>query len=116
MTQTVYVEVGASAINTFNIDVPSGADTTSGYYITYQMAPEENGGGFTGQSWFLDQVGNPLTAYGLNNYDEILNEYNKNLGNLNTVFSSWISIAGADAVHDFCNFLWDEARECITMR
>ncbi len=114
--QTEYVAVGASSVRTFNNDVPSGADTTSGYYITYIMAPEAQGGGFTGSGWFFSQKGNPLDASGLHDYEAVLAEYEKdNRNNLNTVFSSWLAIAGEDNVHDFCNYLWDNARSCISM-
>ena len=39
MTQTVYVPVEASGVNTYAVNIPSGADTTSGYYLSYNAAP-----------------------------------------------------------------------------
>lgn len=37
MTQTVYVPVEASGVNTYAVNIPSGADTTSGYYLSYNV-------------------------------------------------------------------------------
>ncbi len=114
MAQTVYVEVQASSVATFSVDVPSGADTTSGYYITYEMS--ENGG-FSGQDWYFGYNGNPLNAAGLNNFEAVLEKYNSNGGHLNDVFASWLTNSGAEAVHSFCNTLWNYTYSfgCITM-
>ena len=111
MGQTVYVDVSGSAVSTFAA-VPSGSDTTSGYYITYVVAED---GGFSGMNWYWDIPGNPLKTAGLNDYTSVLNRYNANGGNLNDVFGSWLSNAGADLVHSFCNHLWNNARGCIDM-
>ena len=110
--QQVYVELQASQVSTFSVDVPSGADTTSGYYITYQVTPE---GGFTGISWYFGVYGNPLEAAGLDTYEKIEERYKSNENNLNDVFDQWLSSVGAEGVHSFCNYLWDNARNCITM-
>ena len=113
--QTEYVAVGASSVRTFNNDVPSGADTTSGYYITYIMAPEDEGGGFTGVSWYFGELGNPLNAAGLSSYEEVRRRYDENRGNLNDVFSSWTTNSSDDAIHYFASdLLWNKARQCIS--
>lgn len=110
----VYLPVQAS-IAPMSLDVPSGADTTSGYYISYEMAPEEEGGGFSGSGWFFGVTGNPLDTAGLKDYASVETKFNSNGGNLNDVFSSWLGSAGPDAVHSFCNYLWENVRNCITM-
>ena len=43
MTQTVYVPVEASGVNTYAVNIPSGADTTSGYYLSYNVGGENSG-------------------------------------------------------------------------
>lgn len=116
MAQTAYVEVQANSVSTFSVDIPSGTDTTSGYYITYEIAETaEAGGGFTGHGWFWDIQGNPLQAAGLNSFSMVEDRYNSNGGNLNDVFGSWITNIGEDNVHSFCVYLWSNARNCISM-
>ena len=57
--ETQYVTVEAN-VTLARVAIPSDADTTSGYYITYLVATEANGGGFSGQSWLLEDPGNPF--------------------------------------------------------
>lgn len=116
MAQTAYVEVQANSVSTFSVDIPSGTDTTSGYYITYEIAATaEEGGGFTGNGWFWQTTGNPLEAAGLYDFTAVEDRYSSNGGNLNDVFSNWITNAGEEGVHYFCNYLWEYARNCISM-
>ena len=99
MTQTVYVPVEASGVNTYAVNIPSGADTTSGYYLSYNVGGENSG--FTGISWYLDII-----------------EYYESNQNLNAVFSTWINRVGEVAVSDFCNDLMHGeaySNGCITM-
>ena len=110
----VYLPVDAD-VAPLNLDIPSGSDTTSGYYITYEMASEGDGGGFSGISWYFGVSGNPLEAAGLNDYEAVRSRYDTNGGNLNDVFKGWVSNSGPDAVHGFCSHLWDYARNCITI-
>lgn len=118
MTQTVYVEVGASAINTFNIDVPSGADTTSGYYLSYN-AITGSGGGFTGTGWYLSEPGNPFTSFsGITSEQDIVDYYNEHNDNLTGIFSTWLTRVDERAVSSFCNKLMNGTayeNGCITM-
>ena len=75
MTQTVYVPVEASGVNTYAVNIPSGADTTSGYYLSYNVGGENSG--FTGISWYLDKPGNPFSGFqGISN-NRILREQPK---------------------------------------
>ena len=116
MAQTVYVEVQANSVSTFAVDIPSGSDTTSGYYITYELAATAGeGGGFTGQGWFWGTRGNPLEVAGIYEFTTVEERYNANGGNLNDVVRGWITNAGEDNVHYFCSYLWDNARNCISM-
>ena len=110
----VYLPVDAD-VAPLNLDIPSGSDTTSGYYITYEMASEDDGGGFSGISWYFSESGNPLVAAGLKDYESVRSKYDTNGGNLNDVFGAWLTNSGPDAVHDFCHYLWENARSCITM-
>ena len=107
MSQTVYVPVEASNVATFAVDIPSGADTTSGYYITYEVATGE-GGGYTGTGWYLDPSihNDPFEGYlGISTEQDIVNLYNSNGGNLNAVFSSWLTRVSDVDVSNFCNML-----------
>lgn len=115
---TFYVEVQANQISTFSVDIPSGVDTTSGYYISYNVALENAGGGFTGTGWYLDELGNPFTGTELSTEQAIIDHYNGNQGNLNDIFGGWIGNAGEVAVSNFCNMLMNgEAYSsgCISM-
>lgn len=113
MSQTEYVRVKASDVSTFSVDVPdSGYDTTSGYYIRYEMSSE---GGFSGMNWYWDEPGNPLVAAGYTNYDDLYSHYVSNGGNLTDIFRAWLSNSGEDQVHNFCNYLWSNARACISL-
>ena len=117
MGQTVYVEVGASSVNTFSVDIPSGADTTSGYYLSYEVSAEE-GGGFTGTGWYLDVDYNPFYGMGITKPQEVVDLYNSSGNNLNSVFSTWVERAGEVNVSDFCNALMHGqayTNGCITM-
>ena len=116
MAQTAYVEVQANSVSTFSVDIPSGTDTTSGYYITYEIAETaEAGGGFTGHGWFWGVEGNPLQAAGISDFTAVEERYNSNGGNLNDVFRAWLATSGEDNVHFFCDHLWTNARNCISM-
>ena len=117
MGQTVYVPVEASNVATFAVDIPSGADTTSGYYITYEVMTGE-GGGYTGTGWYLDDKDDPFQGYdGVTVEQDIIDLYNSNGGNLNAVFSSWRERVGALGVSNFCNRLMNSAAYpgCIDM-
>lgn len=118
MGQTVYVAVGASSINTFNVDIPSGVDTTSGYYLTYNATVGE-GGGFTGTGWYLTEKNDPFEGYiGITDEQDIIDLYQENGGDLTNVFSTWIQRLGDLAVSNFCNKLMNNAaytNGCITM-
>lgn len=116
MGQTVYVEVKALTANIL-ADIPSGHHVTNGYYITYEMS--ENGG-FMSSGWFWNERGNPLNAAGLNDFEAVQKHYTGNGGNLSDVFGNWKANLGGgagaeDDVHSFINFLWDNARNCISM-
>lgn len=116
MTQTVYVPVEASGVNTYAVNIPSGADTTSGYYLSYNVGGENSG--FTGINWYLDKPGNPFSGFqGISNEQDIIEYYESNQ-NLNAVFSTWINRVGEVAVSDFCNDLMHGeaySNGCITM-
>lgn len=108
MSQTVYVPVEASNVATFAVEVPSGADTTSGYYITYDVALSENGGGYTGTGWYLQDTYNndPFEGYdGINTEQDIIDLYSSSGNNLNAVFSSWLTRVSDVGVSNFCNML-----------
>lgn len=114
--QTVYIPVQASNVNTFST-IPSGADTTSGYYLSYVAALTEEGGGFSGHGWCLDLPGNPFTGkYSIE--EDIIDHYNY-YNNLNDVFSSWENRVGDRAVSEFChNMMANDTfyyAGCITM-
>lgn len=116
MMDTVYVPVEANSV-TARAVIPSDADTTSGYYLTYEVSAGE-GGGFTGISWCLDEPGNPFQGYaGITNEQDIVNHYNRH-GNLNDIFATWITRAGELGVTDFCYKLMHSGyytKGCISM-
>lgn len=118
-----YVAVRASRAD--DNSVPSGHDTTSGYYITYIPTEE---GGYTGTGWYLTgpySEMQPFYEYTgtdgmlVETAQDILDVYeSKTPPNLNEVFSTWISRVGDRNVHDFCHMLYDtEAYDlgCIRM-
>lgn len=103
MMDTVYVPVEANSV-TARAVIPSDADTTSGYYLTYEVSAGE-GGGFTGISWCLDEPGNPFQGYsGITTEQDIVNHYNRH-GNLNDIFATWMERVGERGVSSFCNTL-----------
>ncbi len=116
MMDTVYVPVEANSV-TARAVIPSGADTTSGYYLTYEVSAGE-GGGFSGISWCLDEPGNPFQGYaGIQNAQDIVDYYNRH-GNLNDIFSTWFERVDDLSVSNFCNKLMNgpyRDNGCITM-
>lgn len=113
---TFYVEVQANQISTFSVNIPSGADTTSGYYISYQVALGNDGGGFTGTGWYLDDPKSPLAGM-FTSDEEIIKYYNEHQ-NLDTYFAGWMGRVGEVGVSDFCNSLMHNdayVNGCISM-
>ena len=115
--QTVYVPVQASNVNTLSV-IPSGADTTSGYYLSYEVTTGI-GGGFTGHGWCLGVEGNPFEGFeGIKSEQDIVDYYNSHGESLDDVFSSWITRVGDVNVSDFCNKMMHGAfytSGCIVM-
>lgn len=118
-TGTEYVPIQGGVVNTLAA-IPSDADTTSGYYLSYVVTTEGNGGGFTGNSWCLLEPGNPFTEFNFSAFlssnemqggdkdDWIVTMYNK-YGNLNYIFQTWSTRVTAYERSNFCNKLINDS-------
>lgn len=122
--ETVYVPVEAAT--TYTRSVPSDADVTSGYYLSYIPTAD---GGFTGISWCLEDLRDPFEGFdfktalgedyreGSSTEECIVQLYTKE-GSLNKVFSSWGTRVLPKDRSNFCNELMNSAygnSGCITL-
>lgn len=88
-----YDGVSGYSVASEDIIISSGSTIVEGIYYIWDAES-----GFTNISWFTDIEGSPLQKYfadgmysydGINDYEQLANNYIQNFGNLNAVFEYW---------------------------